>query len=234
MCSRTSRPSTRRRSRGTYDITALSIHGYAHLADRYALMPSGASFGDGYGPVVVSREPRGRDGAGRRRGGHPGTADDSPPGAQAVAARRSRPGSCRSTASSTRWPAGTVDAGVVIHEGQLTFGDMGLTAEVDLGAWWQEETGGPLPLGGNGIRKDLPVELQRRLCRLLRQSIDYALENRDEALELRPPLRPRHRGRRRAQRPVRRHVRQPLDPGLRRRGPAGGAAAARSGPRAPG
>jgi 1,4-dihydroxy-6-naphthoate synthase len=166
---------------GTYEITALSIHGYAHLADRYALMPSGASFGDGYGPVVVSRERRGRDGLAGTEVAIPGQLTTAH-----LALKLWQPEVTTRIVAFDRIleevAAGEVGAGVVIHEGQLTYGDLGLTAEVDLGGWWQEETGGPLPLGGNGIRKDLPVELQRRLCRLLRQSIDYALDNRGEAL----------------------------------------------------
>jgi 1,4-dihydroxy-6-naphthoate synthase len=78
--------------------------------------------------------------------------------------------------------SGQVDAGVVIHEGQLTFQEHGLQSVVDLGAWWQGETGGPLPLGGNGIRKDIDPALQRRLCKLLTDSINYALDHRQEAL----------------------------------------------------
>ncbi len=165
----------------TYEITALSLHGYAHLADRYALMPSGASFGDGYGPVVVSREAVGREGLAGVEVAIPGELTTAH-----LALRLWQP------AVETRVVAfdrildevagGAVAAGVVIHEGQLTYGDQGLAAVVDLGAWWRDETGGPLPLGANGIRKDLPADLQRRLCRLLRQSIDYALEHRDEAL----------------------------------------------------
>jgi 1,4-dihydroxy-6-naphthoate synthase len=166
---------------GTYEITALSIHGYAHLADRYALMSSGASFGDGYGPVVVSREPRGREGLAGMEVAIPGQLTTAH-----LALKLWQPQATTRIVPFDRIldevAAGTVEAGVVIHEGQLTYSDMGLAAEVDLGAWWQEEAGGPLPLGGNGIRKDLPTDLQRRLCRLLRQSIDYALENRDEAL----------------------------------------------------
>jgi 1,4-dihydroxy-6-naphthoate synthase len=167
---------------GTYEITALSIHGYAHLADRYALMSSGASFGDGYGPVVVSREPRGRDGLAGTQVAIPGQLTTAH-----LALKLWQPQVSTRIVPFDRIleevAAGTVGAGVVIHEGQLTYGDMGLAAEVDLGVWWQEETGGPLPLGGNGIKKELPTDLQRRLCRLLRQSIDYALENRDEALD---------------------------------------------------
>ena len=166
---------------GTYEITALSIHGYAHLADRYALMSSGASFGDNYGPVVVSRKPRGRDGLAGEEVAIPGQLTTAH-----LALRLWQPEVATRIVPFDRIleevAEGSAAAGVVIHEGQLTYADMGLAAEVDLGVWWHQETGGPLPLGGNGIRKDLPADLQQRLCRLLRQSIDYALENRDEAL----------------------------------------------------
>jgi 1,4-dihydroxy-6-naphthoate synthase len=166
---------------GTYEITALSIHGYAHLADRYALMPSGAGFGDNYGPVVVSREPRGRDGLAGMEVVIPGQLTTAH-----LALKLWQPEVTTRVVPFDRIleevAEGRAAAGVVIHEGQLTYQDLGLAAEVDLGVWWHREFGGPLPLGGNGIRKDLPEELQKRLCRLLRQSIDYALEHREEAL----------------------------------------------------
>ncbi len=165
---------------GTYEVTALSFHAYAHLADRYQLMPSGASFGDGYGPVVVARTPFTRESIAGTRVVIPGALTTA-----ALALRIWQPqvetevrpfdAICDAVTS------GEFAAGVVIHEGQLTFGDLGLHG-FDLGAWWQEETGGPLPLGGNGIRRDLPEELKRRLCRLLTESIDYALTHREEAL----------------------------------------------------
>jgi 1,4-dihydroxy-6-naphthoate synthase len=166
---------------GTYEITALSFHAYAHLADRYQLMPSGASFGDGYGPVVVSRNPLGR--------------------ADLVGCKVAIPGKLTTANLALHlWQPevetmivpfdrildavleGEVDAGTVIHEGQLTYGDLGLRPVVDLGVWWKEETGGPLPLGGNGIRRDLDEDLKKRLCRLLTESIAYGLDHRDEAL----------------------------------------------------
>ncbi len=166
---------------GTYEITALSFHGYAHLADRYQIMPSGASFGDGYGPVVVSRKPLGR--------------------ADLVGCTVAIPGELTTANMALKlWQPevkteivpfdhilsmvedGKMEAGVVIHEGQLTYGDLGLRAVVDLGVWWKEETGGPLPLGCNGIRRDLDEALKTRLCRLLTQSIAYGLDHRAEAL----------------------------------------------------
>ena len=166
---------------GTYEITALSIHGYAHLADRYALMPSGASFGDGYGPVVVSKKPLTREDLAGTVVAIPGQLTTAH-----LALKLWQPEVEITLVEFDKIldvvDAGEVEAGVVIHEGQLTYGDMGLRLVEDLGVWWQGETDGPLPLGGNGIRKDIPADLQTRLCSLLRQSIDYALDHREEAL----------------------------------------------------
>jgi 1,4-dihydroxy-6-naphthoate synthase len=167
---------------GKYDITAFSFHAYAHLADRYQLMPSGASFGDGYGPVVVSREPLGHCDLVGVEVAIPGELTTA-----AMALRLWQPAVATRVMPFDRIleavKAGEVQAGVIIHEGQLTFGDEGLSAVVDLGAWWQEETGGPLPLGGNGIRRDLPEDVKARLCSLLTASIEHALSHRDEALD---------------------------------------------------
>ena len=116
--------------------------------------------------------------------------------------------------------AGKVDAGVVIHEGQLTYEDEGLVAVVDLGAWWKEETGDPLPLGGNGIRRDLDPALSRRLCRLLTESIAYALDHRQEALDYAMRYARGLEDDPVAVRPLRRHVRQRVDARLRRRSAA--------------
>lgn len=165
---------------GTYEVTALSFHAYAHLADRYQLMPSGASFGDGYGPVVVARTPPEREGLAGVRVAIPGALTTA-----ALALRLWQPGVETVVrpfdAILDAVASGELAAGVVIHEGQLTFGDLGLHG-FDLGAWWRRETGGPLPLGGNGIRRDLDEALKLRLCRLLSESIEYALAHREEAL----------------------------------------------------
>jgi len=166
---------------GTYEITALSFHGYAHLADSYQLMPSGASFGDGYGPVVVSREALGRADLPGLKVAIPGELTTAH-----LALRLWQPDVTPQIVPFDRIldavANGEMDAGVVIHEGQLTYGDLGLRQVVDLGVWWKEETGGPLPLGGNGIRRDIDPDLKRRLCRLLTQSINYGLDHRQEAL----------------------------------------------------
>jgi 1,4-dihydroxy-6-naphthoate synthase len=166
---------------GTYEITALSFHGYAHLADRYQIMPSGASFGDGYGPIVVAREPLGRNDLPGLKVAIPGELTTAH-----LALRLWQPEVTPHIVSFDRILdvvlAGEADAGVVIHEGQLTYADMGLKKVVDLGEWWKGDTGLPLPLGGNGIKRDLDPDLKLRLCRLLSQSINYALDHREEAL----------------------------------------------------
>lgn len=165
----------------TYEITALSFHGYAHLADRYQLMPSGASFGDGYGPIVVARKSMGRADLPGLQVAIPGELTTAH-----LALKLWQPEVSTVLVPFDRILEAVlnseVDAGVVIHEGQLTYGDVGLKSVVDLGAWWKEETGGPLPLGGNGIRRDLDEALKRRLCRLLTESINYGLDHRQEAL----------------------------------------------------
>jgi 5,8-dihydroxy-2-naphthoate synthase len=166
---------------GIYEITALSFHAYAHLEDRYQLMPSGASFGDGYGPIVVSREPLGRADLVGCKVAIPGQLTTAN-----LALHLWQPDADTEIVPFDRIlevvTAGDADAGVVIHEGQLTYADLGLHAVVDLGVWWKADTGLPLPLGGNGIRRDLDAELKRRLCRLLTASIEYGLDHRQEAL----------------------------------------------------
>lgn len=167
--------------KGLYEITALSFHAYAKLHSLYRLMPSGASFGDGYGPVVVSRADRSRESLAEQTVVIPGELTTAH-----LVLRLWQPNVKTRIVPFDRIldevEAGSAEAGVVIHEGQLTYGDVGLRCVVDLGAWWKEETGGPLPLGCNGIRADLDPALTGRLCGLLSASIDYGLENRQEAL----------------------------------------------------
>ena len=166
---------------GTYEITALSIHAYAYLADHYILMPSGASFGDGYGPVVVAKEKMSREDLAGETVAIPGDLTSAN-----LALQLWQPELDTTVVAFDQIleavQKGDVVAGVVIHEGQLTYSDMGLEAVVDLGSWWKDETGGPLPLGGNGIRRDLPADLIRRLSELLSDSINYALDHRAEAM----------------------------------------------------
>jgi 1,4-dihydroxy-6-naphthoate synthase len=174
----------RRAMAGELAVTAVSFHAYAHLADRYLLLPHGASFGDGYGPVVVAREPipRGAIGSGEVAVASPG-----PWTTAELALRLWAPGvSTRAMPFDRIQDAvahGEVRAGLLIHEGQLTFRDEGLTEIVDLGRWWKEETRLPLPLGGNVVRRDLGAERIGRISRALSRSIEYGLANRSDALD---------------------------------------------------
>ena len=168
---------------GTYEVTAVSIHAYAHLDDRYALLGSGASMGDGYGPVLVAREAIGPEGLADKRVAIPGRLTSA-----SLALKMWNPALQTVTlAFDEIMPAVAsceVDAGGVIHEGQLTWMDEGFHKIVDLGEWWAEETGGlPLPLGGNVIRRDLGDEMCGRVAALLKESIEYSLKHRDEALD---------------------------------------------------
>jgi 1,4-dihydroxy-6-naphthoate synthase len=173
----------RRALGGQLEVTALSIHAYAHLADRYALMPCGASMGDGYGPIVVARSALTMEDLARARIAIPGTLTS------AYLALRLCLGAdfSYSVAPFDRIldevAGGSADAGLVIHEGQITFEAHGLCKVVDLGAWWGAAHGGlPLPLGGNAVRKDLGPATMRALTRMYRESIAYALDHRAEAL----------------------------------------------------
>jgi 1,4-dihydroxy-6-naphthoate synthase len=170
---------------GRYEVTALSVHAYAYLHDRYLLLESGASFGDGYGPTVVVPH------------GSPARAMDDLDGK-----RIAIPGKWTSAALTLtlRLPLhvpvlmdfkqvgeaakrGEVEAGLVIHEGQLTAAEEGLRVLEDLGAWWKRRTGLPLPLGMNGVRKDLPAAVRAKLARALAESVAYGLDHRQQALD---------------------------------------------------
>lgn len=167
---------------GRYEVTACSIHAYAHLADRYALLNAGASMGEGYGPVVVAREPLAAGALDGIPVAVPGTLTSA-----YLALRLWQPGVSTVVMPFDRIldavAGGEVAAGVLIHEGQLTYAERGLHAVVDLGAWWGERTGLPLPLGGNAIRRDLGPEVLREVAALVRESIRWGLEHRAEALE---------------------------------------------------
>jgi 1,4-dihydroxy-6-naphthoate synthase len=168
--------------RGELEVTAVSIHAYAFLTDRYALLPHGASMGDQYGPRLVTREPRTMEALKGTRIAVPGLMTSA-----YLALRLRLP---EFTPVPTPFDAieaavlnGDVDAGLLIHEGQLTFGEAGLHLVADLGEWWHGETGLPLPLGGNVVRKDLGEDLIRKISRHLRASIAYGLDHRTSALD---------------------------------------------------
>ncbi|MFQ5600805.1 MAG: menaquinone biosynthesis family protein [Candidatus Krumholzibacteriia bacterium] len=172
-----------RAERGELEITALSVHAYAYLHDRYVLLPHGASMGDGYGPLVVSRKPM--------RVGDLAAAHIAVPGLRTSAflAARLAIGAFQHTVVPFdeimgRVNAGDADAGLLIHEGQLTYAGFDLNKVLDLGEWWRDQTDGlPLPLGVNAVRRDLPDEVIRRVTRVLGKSIDYALEHRQPAVQ---------------------------------------------------
>jgi 1,4-dihydroxy-6-naphthoate synthase len=168
--------------RGELEVTAVSIHAYAYLADRYALLPHGASMGDRYGPRLVARQPMDREAIRGTRIAIPG-----PLTSAYLALRLFEP---EFTPVPTPFDKiedavvdGLVDLGLLIHEGQLTYADRGLHLVQDLGAWWFDTTGLPLPLGGNVVRKDLDTEVQRKISRHLRDSIAYGLQHRGGALD---------------------------------------------------
>ena len=189
-----------RAERGELHISAISIHAYAYVSDKYALLPCGASMGDGYGPIVVGKRstpnvqrPTLNENAAFRA-------------AEAKNILRGKkiavPGEMTSAFLALRLflgefdyvvvpfdeifevvKSGRADAGLVIHEGQLTYENSGLAKIVDLGEWWKSETGLPLPLGGNVMRKDIPLPIQRDLVAILRESVDFALAHRADAIQ---------------------------------------------------
>ena len=166
---------------GEFEVTAISFHAYPYLEDKYILLPSGASMGDGYGPMVVAREPFGQDDLRGKRIAIPGTLTSA-----CLALKLFQPDFEEVVIPFDKImdavKRGDVDAGLLIHEGQLTYADEGLRLIVDFGAWWRETTGLPLPLGGNVIRRDLGMENIKEISRLLKASIQYSLDHRKEAL----------------------------------------------------
>jgi 1,4-dihydroxy-6-naphthoate synthase len=170
---------------GDLAITAVSFHAYAYLADRYVLLPHGASFGDGYGPCVVAREaadaPRSLADLAGRRVAIPGRLTSAAL-ALTIYAPLSIPVVTPFDRVGEAVARGDVEAGVVIHEGQLTWRDEGFRLVADLGVVWKDDTSLPMPLGGNAVRKDLGPELIARVSRALGRSIAYALDHRQDAL----------------------------------------------------
>jgi 1,4-dihydroxy-6-naphthoate synthase len=167
--------------RGTYDVTAVSFHAYAYIADKYLLLPHGASIGDNYGPILVSREPAKAAEISKLKIAVPGTLTSAflalrifnadfkyevVPFDKIIDAVKS----------------GQCDAGLLIHEGQLFYESIGLHKVLDLGEWWHERTGLPLPMGGNVIRRELGPDVIRQVSHCLSESIRYSLANREDAL----------------------------------------------------
>lgn len=171
----------RRAVNGELEVTAISVHAYAYVADHYALMPCGASIGDKYGPLVVSKEPMQREALAGKKIAIPGKMTTA-----YLTLRLFQPDFnpevVRFDQILPHVQQGQADAGLIIHEGQLTYGRTGLHKVVDLGEWWHEETGLPLPLGANVIRRDLGTEKIHRITSLLKQSIQYSLGHRDKGL----------------------------------------------------
>lgn len=166
---------------GIYDVTALSFSAYPLVAGEYLLLDCGASFGDGYGPLVVASHPLRPAELARKRVAVPGTLTTSylvlklfAPAVETIAMPFDK------ILDAVKDDA--ADAGLIIHEGQLTYGRLGLHRVIDLGVWWQKQTGLPLPLGGNVIRRSLGPAVARQAARAIRNSIAYALEHREEAL----------------------------------------------------
>jgi 1,4-dihydroxy-6-naphthoate synthase len=178
----------RRALQGELELSAVSIHGYAYLTDKYALCPCGASMGDRYGPMVIAPKKYTLDELKRLTIAVPGTLTS------AYLTLRLCLGNEFSfvvvpfdrifeAVEAGEWDGKKVDAGLIIHEGQLTYGDRKLELCVDLGEWWFQETGLPLPLGGNVIRKDLGPAAMKEVNRLMKASIEYGLKHRKDALE---------------------------------------------------
>jgi 1,4-dihydroxy-6-naphthoate synthase len=171
----------RRALKAELDITAISIHAYAYVLDQYALLTSGASMGDNYGPLVISREPMSVDKLRNVTIAIPGEMTT------AYMALRLFAGDVKTKVIAfdkimDAVESGETDAGLLIHEGQLTYSARGFNKVVDLGEWWKAETGLPLPLGGNAIKKSLGPEMIKKVSALLRESIEYGLEHRQVAV----------------------------------------------------
>jgi 1,4-dihydroxy-6-naphthoate synthase len=172
---------------GELEVSAVSIHAYAYLADRYALLSCGCSMGDKYGPILVSRRRLSLRDLPDVSIAVPGTLTTAFLVLQLLmeslhARQRLRYEVIPFEQILNAVATGRCDAGLIIHEGQLTFRNLGMNLIVDLGVWWQERTGLPLPLGGNVVRKDLGPELMRQINHLVRESIRYGLAHREQAL----------------------------------------------------
>jgi 1,4-dihydroxy-6-naphthoate synthase len=168
--------------KGTYDVTAISFHAYAYIADKYMLLPHGASIGDNYGPILVSRKDSNVEDISNLKIAVPGTLTSA-----FLALRIFNPTFQYEVVPFDKIieavQNGQCDAGLLIHEGQLFYESMGLRKILDLGEWWHERTGLPLPMGGNAIKRELGSEIIHKVSDCLKESIRYSLANRQGALE---------------------------------------------------
>jgi 1,4-dihydroxy-6-naphthoate synthase len=172
-----------RATRGELHISAISIHAFAYVSDRYALLPCGASMGDGYGPMVVAPNDRKIEELRDCTIAVPGTMTSAYLALQLFLGADFKYLVVPFDQIFDAVKSGRADAGLIIHEGQLTYAKSGFTKIIDLGEWWKRETGLPLPLGGNVLRKDIPLPVQRDLLAIMRESIDYGLAHRDAAVQ---------------------------------------------------
>jgi 1,4-dihydroxy-6-naphthoate synthase len=182
-----------RATRGELHISAISIHAYAYVAAKYALLPCGASMGDGYGPILVGKTQNAKSQIPNQNVDLQNWLRDvviAIPGkmTSAYLALQLYLGDFKHIVVPfdqifDAVNRGDAEAGLIIHEGQLTYAQAGFQKIVDLGEWWKKETGLPLPLGGNVIRKDIPADVRHDLCEIMRESIDFGLAHRDEAVQ---------------------------------------------------
>jgi len=172
----------RKAMEGFYDITAISFHAYPYIQDKYALMPNGGSVGEGYGPMIVASRNIPLEEITQHKIAVPGTMTTA-----YLALKLFAPGIATEVVPFDdiipQVLAGKYEAGLIIHEGQLTFNKSGLHRVLDMGKWWRDQTDLPLPLGGNAIRRELGPELMASCCKALRDSIQYALDHREQALQ---------------------------------------------------
>ena len=172
----------RKAMEGVYDLSAISYHAYPYVADKYVLMASGSSVGDGYGPMIVATHPMEPEEIKGKRIAIPGTLTTAylslrifQPDFEPVVVPFDR------ILESVQ--GGLADAGLIIHEAQLTYNKVGFHRVIDMGKWWKDTFGLPLPLGGNVLLRSLPGDVKAECCRMMRESIQYALDNHAEALE---------------------------------------------------
>ena len=176
-----------RATRGELDISAVSIHAYAYVSDKYALLPSGASMGDGYGPMLVAKQKFSRAEVATKKIAVPGTMTSAFLALQLWLGKPAKEFSYIVVPFDQIFAtvkSGKADVGLIIHEGQLTYKNEGLVVCEDLGIWWNSQNDGlPLPLGGNVIHKKFPVDVRRKISGVLTASIQYSLDHRPEAVQ---------------------------------------------------